>query len=132
MSEGTQNASSANASPGGSPLRGIGAAALGLLHSHLELLGIELQEQKAASLRQLLYAGLVLLFGLLLLFALSVLVLLLFWDSYRLEAIIGLCLFHGLGCLFALWRLLAALRRQSSPFSASLEELARDREQLLP
>lgn len=132
MSEGTQDASSANANPGSSPLRGIGAAALGLLHAHLELLGIELQEQKAASLRQLLYAGLALLFGLLLLFALSVLVLLLFWDSHRLEAIIALCLFHGLGCLLALWRLLAALRRQSSPFSASLEELARDREQLLP
>ncbi|MNN67094.1 hypothetical protein D3C81_1827120 [compost metagenome] len=58
--------------------------------------------------------------------------LLLFWDSHRLEAIIVLCLCHGLGCLLALWRLFAALRRQTSPFSASLEELARDREQLLP
>lgn len=130
MSEGTQDASSANADS--SPLRGIGAAALGMLHAHLELLGIELQEQKAASLRQLLYAGLALLFGLLLLFAISVLVLLLCWDSHRLEAIIALCLFHGLGCLLALWRLRTALRRQASPFSASLEELARDREQLLP
>lgn len=130
MSEGSQNASSAHA--GSSALLGAGAAAIGLLHGHLELLGIELQEQKAASLRQLLYAGLALVFGLLLLFALSVLVLLLCWDSYRLPAIVALCLFHGLGCLLALWRLRAALRRQTSPFSASLEELARDREQLLP
>lgn len=130
MSEGTPNASSA--ATAATPLRGMGAAALGLLHGHLELLGIELQEQKVASLRQLLYAGVAVVFGLLLLFALSVLVLLLCWDSYRLEAIIALCLFHGLGCLLALWRLLAALRRQTSPFSASLEELARDREQLLP
>lgn len=130
MSEGTPNASSA--ATASAPLRGIGAAALGLLHGHLELLGIELQEQKAASLRQLLYAGVALVFGLLLLFALSVLVLLLCWDSYRLEAIAALCLFHALGCLLALWRLLASLRRQTSPFSATLEELARDREQLLP
>lgn len=130
MSAGTQDAPASDA--GSSPLRGIGAAAIGLLHAHLELLGIELQEQKAASLRQLLYAGVALVFGLLLLFALSVLVLLLCWDSYRLEAIIALCLFHGLGCLLALWRLRVALRRQASPFSASLEELARDREQLLP
>lgn len=125
MSEGSQEG-------GSSPLRSMGAAALGLLHGHLELLGIELQEQKAASLRQLLYAGAALVFGLLMLFALSVLVLLLFWDSYRLQAIVALCLFHGLGCLLALWRLRAALRRQTSPFSASLEELARAREQLLP
>jgi len=130
MSEGSPDAPPAHA--GSSALRGMGAAALGLLHGHLELLGIELQEQKAASLGQLLCAGLALVFGLLLLFALSVLVLLLCWDSYRLQAIVGLCLFHGLGCLLALWRLLASLRRQTSPFSATLEELARDREQLLP
>jgi uncharacterized membrane protein YqjE len=130
MREGTPDASSAPA--GSSSLRGMGAAALGLLHDHLELLGIELQEQKAASLRQLLCAGLALVFGLLLLFALSVLVLLLFWDSHRLQAIVALCLFHGVGCLLALWRLLVTLRQPSSPFSATLAELARDREQLLP
>jgi uncharacterized membrane protein YqjE len=130
MSEGAQDSASSHAAS--SALRGAGAAAVGMLHAHLELLGIELQEQKAASLRQLLYAGMALLFGLLLLFTLSVLVLLLFWDNHRLEAIIALCLFHGVGCLLALWRLRAALRRQASPFSASLEELARDREQLLP
>ena len=130
MSAGTQDAPANDA--GSSALRGAGAAALGLLHGHLELLGIELQEQKAASLHQLLCAGLALVFGLLLLFALSVLVLLLCWDSHRLQAIVALCLFHGAGCLLALWRLHAALHRQPPPFSASLEELARDREQLLP
>ena len=130
MSEGAPEAQSAPAD--GSALRRAGAAALGLLHGHLELLGIELQEQKAAGLRQVLYAGVALVFGLLWLFALSALVLLLAWDSYRLQALVALCLLHGLGCLLALWRLRAALRRQTSPFSATLEELARDREQLLP
>jgi uncharacterized membrane protein YqjE len=130
MSAGTQEAPANDAAS--SALRGAGAAALGLLHGHLELLGIELQEQKAASLRQLLYAGAALVFGLLLLFALSALVLLLCWDSHRLEAMLALCLFHGLGCLLALWRLRSALQRQASPFSATLEELAHDREQLLP
>lgn len=116
----------------GSPLRSAAASALGLLQGHLELLGIELQEQKAATLRQLAYAGLAMIFALLLLFALSVLVLMLGWEHYRLETTIGLCLFHGLGCALALWRLRVALRRQAFPFSATLEELARDREQLLP
>lgn len=130
MSEETPDGSAAHSAI--SALGGIGAATLGLLHAHLELLGIELQEQKAASVRQVLYAVLVLVFGLLCLFAVSTLVLVLFWESYLLEAIVGLCLFHGLACLLALWCLLASLRRHHAPFSASLEELARDREQLLP
>lgn len=129
MSAATQDAASAQGDR--SALRSMGAAALGLLHGHLELLGIELQEQKAASVRLLLCTGMALVFALLALFALSVLVLLLCWDSYRLPAIVGLCLFHSLGCLLALWRLRRILRRPFSPFRATLEELAHDREQLL-
>lgn len=130
MNEETPDGSAAHTAT--AALGGIGAATLGLLHAHLDLLGIELQEQKAAGMRQLLYALLALIFGLLCLFAVSVLVMVLYWDSYRLEAIGALCLLHGLICLFALWRLRAAMRRQQAPFSASLEELAHDREQLMP
>ena len=35
----------------------LGAAVLGLLHSHVELFGIELQEQKARTVSLLLFAG---------------------------------------------------------------------------
>ena len=79
-------------SPRSSPRR-LGAAFLGLLHSHVELLGIELQEQKARTVSLLLFAGLALVFGL---------------------------------------RLKAAVFDESSPFNATLEELAKDRERLLP
>ncbi len=58
----------------------LGAAALGLLHSHIELFGIELQEQKGRTLSLLLFAGLALVFALLLLTALSGLLLVLLWD----------------------------------------------------
>lgn len=130
MSEGTPSESAS--APRGSPPHALGAALLGLLHGHLELLGIELQELRSASVRLLLYSGLALMFALLLLIALSTLVLLLCWDGYRLQAIVGLCLLHGFGCLLAVWRLRSALRHPPSPFAATLEELARDREQLLP
>lgn len=110
----------------------LSAAFLGLLHGHLELFGYELQEQKARSLRLLLLAGLALIFALLLLLGLSGLLLLMYWDSYRLQAILGLCLFFalaGLSCAHFLYR---QLDDDRSPFGATLEELARDREQLLP
>ncbi|MFQ6571709.1 phage holin family protein [Pseudomonas sp. UM16] len=110
----------------------LGAAVLGLLHGHVELFGIELQEQKARTLSLLLFAGLALVFALLLLVALSALVLVLLWDSYRLAGVIGLCVFYGLAALFCGLRLKAAVYDESSPFSSTLEELAKDRERLLP
>ena len=112
--------------------RRLGAAVLGLLHSHVELFGIELQEQKARTVSLLLFAGLALVFALLLLVGLSTLVLILFWDTYRLPAIISLCVFDTLACVFCGIRLRAAIFDESSPFHGTLEELANDRERLLP
>ncbi|HHK2912271.1 TPA: phage holin family protein [Pseudomonas aeruginosa] len=113
-------------------LRRFGAAFLSLLHGHVELFGIELQEQKANTLRLLLFAGLALVFALLLLVGLSLLVLIVFWDTNRLAAALGLCLFYVIGSLFCGWRLYQSINDESSPFSATLEELANDRERLLP
>lgn len=115
---------------GPSPRR-FGAALLGLLQGHVELFGVELQEQKSRSLGLLLFAGLALVFALLLLMGLSLLVLLLCWDDHRIAAAAGLCLFYGLGGALCAWRLRQLTDDESSPFSATLEELERDREQLL-
>lgn len=115
-----------------SSARRLGAAFLGLLHSHVELFGMELQEQKARTVSLLLFAGLALVFALLLLVGLSTLVLILVWDTYRLAGIIGLCLFYLLAALFCGLRLKAAIYDESSPFHATLEELSNDRERLLP
>jgi uncharacterized membrane protein YqjE len=112
--------------------RRLGAAFIGLLHSHVELFGIELQEQKARTVSLLLFAGLALVFALLLLVGLSTLVLIVFWDTYRLAAIIGLCVFYALAAVFCGLRLKAAIFDESSPFHGTLEELANDRERLLP
>ena len=110
----------------------LGAAALGLLHSHVELLGLELQEQKNRSLQALALAALALLCAWLLLIGLSALVLIALWDDYRLHSIIGLCLLYSLLLLLSLWRLRTLLNSAANPFSATLSELARDRERLLP
>lgn len=116
----------------GATSKRLGAAMLGLLHSHIELFGIELQEQKGRTLKLLLFAGMALVFALLLLSALSGLLLVLVWDSYRLAGIIGLCVFYCLATLYCAVRLKAAVFDESSPFSSTLEELAKDRERLLP
>ncbi|MBA4243468.1 MAG: hypothetical protein C0452_06080 [Pseudomonas sp.] len=112
--------------------RRLGAALLGLLQGHVALLAHELEDQRNQALRALLLGGMCFSFALLLLFGLSVLLLVLYWDSHRLAVAIGLCLFHGLGLLTCSTWLLRSLRNAEPPFSATLEELQRDREQLLP
>ncbi len=80
----------------------------------------------------LLFAGLALVFALLLLVGLSTLVLILFWDTYRLARH-----HRALRVLHLGMRLLrhapeSGDLRRSSPFHGTLEELANDRERLLP
>jgi uncharacterized membrane protein YqjE len=71
-------------------------------------------------------------FALLLLVGLSALVMILVWDTYRLTGIISLCVFYVLAAGFCGLRLKAAVFDESTPFHATLEELANDRERLLP
>ena len=118
-------------SRGSSPRRFAGAL-LGLLQGHIALFAEELKEQQSHTLSLLVLTSLSLLFGLLLLIGLSAALLIAFWDSHRLLVISGLCVFYVLAMLSALITLLLRVRNAPAPFSASLEELARDREQLLP
>ena len=80
----------------------------------------------------LVFTSLSLLFGLLLLIGLSAALLIAFWESHRLLVVSALCAFYTVGLLSALIMLLQRVRNAPTPFSASLEGLARDREQLLP
>lgn len=113
-------------------LKRFGAAALGLVSGHVELFGVELQEQKMHGLRVFMWAGSVLFVGLLLMVALSALALLFFWDSYRMQAMIGLCVFHAVALAVCLWRLRVTLKATAVPFSATRTELARNRDRLMP
>ncbi|MCY1384825.1 putative Actinobacterial Holin-X, holin superfamily III [compost metagenome] len=103
-----------------------------MLHGHIALFGEELKEQQSSALSLFVLVSLCLLFGLLLVIGLSAALLISFWDSHRLTVIIVLCVVYTLGLLVFLLRLRLHLRNAPPPFSASLEELARDREQLLP
>lgn len=114
-----------------SPRRFAGAL-LGLLHGHIALFGEELREQQRHALGLFALLGLSLGLGLLLVIGLSAALLISFWDSHRLAVVLALCAAYALGLLACLLGLWWRLRNAPAPFGASLEELARDREQLLP
>lgn len=113
-------------------LKGLVASLIAIAHTRLALLSTELEEE-----RQRLLSVLVLL--LVALFCLGVGVLLLallvvvaFWDSYRLQALAGMTgIFLATGvAAFGLAR--HALRTRPKLFAASLAELSKDRQQLTP
>ncbi|MGE8498988.1 MAG: phage holin family protein [Pseudomonas sp.] len=117
-------------SRGPSPRRCAGALA-GLLHGQVALFGEELKEQQGATLQLLIFAGLGVVFSLMLIIGLSAALLIVFWDTHRFTVTFSLCAFYAAGLLTCGGVLLHRLRNAPTPFSASLEELARDREQLL-
>lgn len=118
-------------SRGPSPRR-LAGALLGLVHGHVALFSEEIREQQARTITLLILTGLSVLFGLLLIIGISAALLIAFWDNHRILVISLLCLFYGAGLLVCAATLIQRMRNAPAPFSASLEELARDREQLLP
>lgn len=108
-------------------LRGLAATGLALLRNRLELLAVEIQEEKARTVGLIAYSiATVLLLGAGAIF-LAVFVTVLLWESNRLLALgVFATLFLGSGvvCLLAVRRLAAT---PSSLFVASLAELAKDR-----
>lgn len=111
-------------------LRGAADAGLALLSNRLELLGVELVEERVRVLALLAYgaAALIALGAGMVFLAMFVTVLL--WDSHRLLTLgIFSALFLGAGTI-ALLTALGYARTKSSLFSASLAELRKDRYEL--
>jgi len=113
-------------------LRNLAATAVAIVHTRLELFANELAEEKIR-LGQLLVFGVVALFGLVVgAIFLAAFITVLFWDSHRLLALGGFAvLFLGMG-IYALFQLRVRASAGSRLFAASLAELGKDRQQLLP
>lgn len=105
---------------------------ISIVITRLELLVNELQEERLRLTRMLVIAWFALFcFGMGILL-LTVFIVVLFWDDHRLAVLGGTCaLFFALGTLMAML-LRSKAQAKSKLFSASLAELAKDREQLEP
>lgn len=111
-------------------IRKLALTLTGALQTRLGIFATELEEAKL-QLSQMLLLGLVALFCLGLgIVLLAVFFVVLFWDSYRL-AVLGVMagFFLGMG-IFAVLALRAKATENTKMFSATLAELAKDREQL--
>jgi uncharacterized membrane protein YqjE len=103
---------------------------LGILHTRLELLRTELQEEVHHTAKLALWAFIAAFAGLMTLFLAALAVIFAFWDSHRILACLSMV---ALFALIAIGGALAAqhkLKTKPPLLDATLAELAKDRDQL--
>lgn len=108
-------------------LRQLGAGLLGAVHDRVELLAVELQEEKFRLIQAFVWISAAVFTGMMALTFASLTLVYLFWESARLAVLGGLAVFY----LVALGGIIVAFRRylarQPRPFAATLQELQDDR-----
>jgi uncharacterized membrane protein YqjE len=103
---------------------------LAVFQARLELLSIEIQEERLCVEQKLFFGSIALLFFGLSTILLTALVLVVFWDSYRLPVLGGFIGLYVVAGLLAWSALRRVARKDSKLFSVSLAALADDRDQL--
>jgi uncharacterized membrane protein YqjE len=124
----------ASAVPPGRPSRGLrgavealGGAVLGLLHTRLELAAVELDEVRERAIERLVFVLVAVLSLAFAVFGASALIVVAFWDTNRIAALLIVVLFYVVVGLFALWRLAARGRAEQPPFAETIAQFERDR-----
>ena len=104
----------------------LGASALAILRTRLELASIEFAEARERIKEMVLLAAVGTVLGLFALLFASLFVIAWFWDDYRLEAVGGVTLFYVAITVLVFARLRKISRDAPAPFAATLEELEND------
>lgn len=100
---------------------------LGSAQNRLQVLSLELQEEKFRLIQTLILVGAVVFAGMMTIAFATLTVVYLFWENARVAALGGVTAFYALGLVYASFRLRRFLNTQPKPFSATLGELTKDR-----
>lgn len=107
-------------------LRQLGAGLVAGVHDRVELLALELHEEKLRLIQTLVWIGVVVGTGAMTVVFASLTLVVLFWDSARLAVVGGLAAFYGLALVASVAFFRRHLARQPRPFAATREELKED------
>lgn len=114
-----------------SSLQGLSATLLAILHTRLELLATELQEEKQRMLAMLGWGAVAVLMGAVACVFLAGFVTVLFWDSHPLLVLGLLTFIFAAICVVAVRRVGALLKESSSMLADTLAELQADHDALV-
>lgn len=116
----------------GASLQGLMATVLAIVHTRLELLVTELEEEKRRLLATVAWGAVGVLVGCFALAFAAVFITVLFWDSHRLLVVGLMTLTFGLISAWAMHRVKVLVRESGQMLAATLAELDADRQALMP
>ncbi len=108
-------------------MRRLADASLQLAQSRLQLLQLELQEEKQWLVDLLILSLTTVALGLLALMAITFMIVVLFWQTGRVPAIITLAALYVIGTIVAYLKLRLHLKNAKQPLEDSIEEFKKDR-----
>lgn len=111
-----------------SPLRRIISSVSAILQTRLELIGIELAEEKDRLLGVLFLGLAAMMLTTMALIALTALVAIAFWDTYRWQALAGITLVYAIAGLVCALKARSGLRNAPMVFEATIAEFEKDRD----
>jgi uncharacterized membrane protein YqjE len=100
---------------------------LGLAQTRLELLSVELQQEKNRLIEMLAWMLIAVVLGLMAMILVSFTLVVLFWDSARIVVLVLLCVLYVGGAAWAVQRARKTLKQSRTPLKDSIEELKKDR-----
>jgi uncharacterized membrane protein YqjE len=111
-------------------VRALGADLVALLRVRAELVSLELEEEAARRKRLLVLGGLAALFSVATLVLVTALVVVFFWDTYRIAALAGVTAVYAVLAAWAYARFRELASNSPPPFSATIAEFRKDLEML--
>lgn len=104
------------------------SALAALMQTRLELISIELAEERER-LMAVLFLGLIaVMFAMMALISLTALVAVAFWDTYRWQVLAGITAVYAIGALICALKARSGLHEAPNVFHATLNEFEKDRE----
>jgi uncharacterized membrane protein YqjE len=111
-----------------SPLRRIVSSVSAILQTRLELIGIELAEEKDRLLGVLFLGLAAMMLTTMALIALTALVAIAFWDTYRWQALAGITIVYAVAGLICALKARSGLRNAPLVFEDTIAEFEKDRD----
>jgi uncharacterized membrane protein YqjE len=111
-----------------SPLRRILSSVFAILQTRLELIGIELAEEKDRLLGVLFLGLAAMMLATMALIALTALIAIAFWDTYRWQALAGITAVYAIAAIACALKARSGLHNAPMVFEATLAEFEKDRE----
>jgi uncharacterized membrane protein YqjE len=113
-------------------VRAFADGVLGSVHERIELLAVELHEEKHRLVQIFIWISSIVFLAMLATVFASLAVVVLYWDTARVQVVCLLAAAYAVALVAVVFGFRRYLKRQPRPFSATLNELKQDRECIRP